>query len=70
VFREDSRVTAGWLERSFASGTADAWSDVDLYLALRDADYDAVVADRLSLLNQIRPVLGYGENPIRGGFLV
>ena len=70
VVRADDRITAAWLEGSFAAGTADAWSDVDLYIAVRDADYDAVVAERHNLINQIRPVLGYGENPIPSGFLV
>ncbi len=61
VLAEEPRILAAWLEGSFASGSADPWSDVDLHIAVRDEDWDAVFADRLSLLGRIGPVLGHGE---------
>jgi predicted nucleotidyltransferase len=63
----DPRVVACWLEGSFAAGTADAWSDIDLHIAVRDAEFEAVVENRMELLYRIRPVLGHGEGAFIGG---
>lgn len=67
VLAGDDRIIAAWLEGSFASGTADPWSDVDLHIAVRDEDWDGVVKDRLSLLGRIAPVLGQGETALPWG---
>jgi predicted nucleotidyltransferase len=43
--RGDERVRAAWLEGSFATGTADASSDLDLHLAVTDETFDGFCAD-------------------------
>ena len=70
VFQADRRITATWLEGSFAEQKADAWSDVDVHASVHDEDYDAVVAERQEILARIGRVLGYGEHALPGGFLV
>jgi len=42
----DSRFAAAWLAGSLAAGTADAWSDVDLYTVVHDDDYEALIEQR------------------------
>ena len=49
--RTDRRFLAAWLSGSIAAGTADEWSDLDLYTVVSDADYEAVRADRSSLFS-------------------
>jgi predicted nucleotidyltransferase len=44
--QEDGRVTAALLVGSYAKGTADTYSDVDLYLVTTDEAYEAFVAER------------------------
>jgi len=61
ILAADERIAAAWLEGSFASGTADAWSDVDLHVVVPDADWDGLVAGRLKLIARIRPLLGFVE---------
>jgi len=67
VLQADPRVLACWLEGSFASGTADPWSDVDLHVAVDDDAWDSFFSERLDVLGRIRPILGYGENSLAGG---
>jgi hypothetical protein len=57
----NQRILACWLEGSFAGGTADAWSDVDLHVAVADDDWDGAVSERLALIARIRPILGFVE---------
>lgn len=61
VFEADERVIACWLEGSFAAGSPDPWSDVDLHVAVRDEAWDGFFATRMETLAAIRPVLGYAE---------
>ncbi len=61
VLEGDERVAACWLEGSFASGTADPWSDVDLHVAVDDGLWDSFFGQRLETLARIATVLGYGE---------
>jgi predicted nucleotidyltransferase len=42
--REDVRVVAAFLGGSRVSGTVDEYSDLDLYLIVRDEYYDAFFA--------------------------
>ena len=67
VLEADPRVAACWLEGSFAAGTADAWSDVDMHVAVADEHFDGFFGERLATLNRIRTVLAYGENALPGG---
>jgi hypothetical protein len=61
VMEADERVLACWLEGSFAAGAADAWSDIDLHIAVADESWDGVLADRLPMIGRIRPILGFVE---------
>ncbi len=63
----DQRIVACWLEGSLASGTADAWSDVDLHVVVADSHWDGVVEERLALIGRIRPVLGFVEATLPWG---
>ncbi|MBI2939659.1 MAG: nucleotidyltransferase domain-containing protein [Chloroflexi bacterium] len=45
VLQEDTRMVAAWLAGSFGRGEADAWSDLDLHVAVAD-DHLASVLER------------------------
>ncbi len=57
VLPADPRIAAAWLEGSFVSGTADAWSDVDLHVAVAEDHFAEVVADGPDIIGQLAPVL-------------
>ena len=57
----DSRIEALWLQGSLAAGGADPYSDIDAYLAVRDADYDAVWAEREDLLGRLGGPLAWSD---------
>jgi hypothetical protein len=48
--RADARVVAAFLGGSLARDTADAYSDLDLYLVTTDAGYDAFFAGRAAFI--------------------
>ena len=54
---QDERVVAAWLTGSFGRGEDDAWSDLDLHLAIEDAHMDAWWQARESLYREIAPPL-------------
>jgi predicted nucleotidyltransferase len=60
---DDERLLALWLQGSLADGTADDWSDVDAYVAVEDAAFDAVYAERLELVQRLAPLLIALEEP-------
>lgn len=62
----DSRVAACWLQGSLADGSADALSDIDAYLAIRDDDFDGVFAERRSVVEHVGPVLFLADGLIPG----
>jgi predicted nucleotidyltransferase len=67
--RADERIVAAWLGGSMAAGTADAYSDVDLRIAVADDAFDAFVADWPSLPDRLAPTvmrrrIGTPESPI------
>ena len=51
--REDTRVVAAFLGGSHAAGTADEYSDLDLYLIVGDQNYDTFFAERRTFLGQL-----------------
>jgi predicted nucleotidyltransferase len=69
LLEADTRVAAAWLEGSVARYTADAWSDIDLNVAVHDEHYDEVLSERLLLLGQLAPVLGHFETRMPDGWL-
>jgi nucleotidyltransferase-like protein len=59
----DQRIRALWLSGSLARGTADAGSDLDVLLAVRDADLDAFTAGWRDWLATVTPTLIARELP-------
>ena len=57
VLSQDSRVLAAWLEGSLADGTADAYSDVDLHLLIRDDARQEVWAERHVFIERLGRIL-------------
>jgi hypothetical protein len=57
LIEADERVVAAWLTGSFGRGEDDAWSDVDLHLAIDDAHFDAWWSDREARYRRIAPPL-------------
>lgn len=53
VCQADDRVVAAFLHGSYATGTADAYSDIDLGLVTTDAAYQDFLADRASMIRQL-----------------
>jgi hypothetical protein len=65
---EDPRIEAAWLQGSLAAGGADPHSDIDAYLAIRDADFDAVWAGREEVLGRLGGALAW-SNATMPGFI-
>jgi hypothetical protein len=57
--RADPRVTAAWLQGSRADGSADAFSDIDYYVAIEDDAANAF--DKLGFIRQVAEVLVHSE---------
>lgn len=51
--RSDARVLAAFLGGSYAAGTADARSDLDLYAIISDAGYDSFFAERRAFVARL-----------------
>ena len=51
--QSDTRIVAAFLGGSYASGKADGWSDVDLYLITADEAYDDFLDDKEALICQL-----------------
>jgi predicted nucleotidyltransferase len=62
----DDRIAACWLRGSLADGSADALSDVDAYLAVRDEDFDTVFAERRAIVARLGRVLFLADGIIPG----
>ena len=53
--RADQRVIAAWLQGSRADGSADAFSDIDYYVAIEDEAFNSF--DKLEFIGQVARVL-------------
>jgi predicted nucleotidyltransferase len=51
--REDERVMAAFLGGSYARGTADAHSDLDLYVITTDGAFDAFCVERAAFIRNL-----------------
>ena len=67
VAQADDRIVAAWLQGSRADGSADPFSDIDLYIAISDEAYDSF--DRLEFIEQAANVLVHAELPGKLGFV-
>ncbi len=65
VLQEDSRVLAAWLEGSIARGEDDDLSDIDLWIAVKDRNFNTFVEEREQFAAQLGPVLSvlYPKTP-------
>lgn len=57
ILDADPRFPAGWLEGSLADGSADSYSDIDLYLCVDEQAWDEVWANRLKVIGTFAPLL-------------
>lgn len=57
--RADQRVIAAWLQGSRADGSADAFSDIDYYVAIEDEAFNSF--DKLDFIGQVAEVLVHVE---------
>lgn len=69
VLAADPRVRAVWVSGSLARGDADAFSDLDLLVAVADAEFDSFAASWRSWLAQITPTVLAREIPFLRGSL-
>ncbi len=68
ALRADERVLAAWTIGSLARGVADAYSDVDVLIAVRNPDLAALVADWPAFVARLAPTVfarrsGAAERP-------
>src|SRR6202035_5216986 len=61
IFSKDPRFLAGWLEGSLADGSADSFSDIDLYLCVADGAWDEVWPNRRDLIERAAPILAAAD---------
>jgi predicted nucleotidyltransferase len=64
TLQTDSRVVAAWLSGSFGRGVEDAWSDLDLHVAVEDDALPAFLDERPALYRRVgTPTLVQREMP-------
>jgi hypothetical protein len=61
IFSADPRFLAGWLEGSLADGSADSFSDIDLYLCVVESAWDQVWPNRRDLIGRVAPILAAAD---------
>jgi predicted nucleotidyltransferase len=59
--QSDVRVVAAFLGGSHVAGTDDEYSDLDLYLIVRDEDYDAFFTERRAFLSRLGEPVFLGD---------
>ena len=57
IFSTDDRFVAGWLEGSLADGSADPYSDIDLYLCIGENWFESMWEKRREIIERIAPIL-------------
>lgn len=57
ILQADQRIQAAWLSGSLARGEGDEFSDVDLVVAIDDAERDALLADWDDLAASVAPIV-------------
>lgn len=57
VLEDDPRVVAAWLEGSIARGEDDDFSDIDLWIAVKDHRFHSFIAEREAFAAKIGPVV-------------
>src|SRR5438046_9605376 len=62
IAETDSRVLVSFLGGSLAAGTADAYSDIDIYFVVDPSEYDSFHSDVASLLNTFGPLVYFDQH--------
>src|SRR5207247_5742207 len=62
IAETDSRVLASFLGGSLAAGTADTYSDIDIYFVVDPSEYDSFHSDVASLLNTFGPLVYFDQH--------
>jgi hypothetical protein len=71
VAAADDRIVAAWLGGSFAAGTADAFSDIDLHCAITDESADWFAGHWTDIAGQITPLVLAAPIPgVLGGLVI
>jgi hypothetical protein len=73
VVSSDERIQAAWLAGSFAAGTADEFSDIDLHCAISDESADWFREHWSDLARQISPVVlaaPLSASGVIGGYVI
>jgi predicted nucleotidyltransferase len=66
--RDDARVVGLVVGGSLARGAADPYSDVDLYVVVRDEAFDGVLAERDAVAREVgSPLFAFDVDPVPGG---
>jgi hypothetical protein len=63
VFADDERVRAMWIHGAMARGAADAGSDLDIDIAVRDEDFEAFTSTWTDWLSEISPTVSAIQLP-------
>ena len=63
LLQADHRIVAAWLAGSVGRGEADAWSDVDLWVVVRDDAIEAVREGRQQFVQVVGPPTLISEAP-------
>jgi len=67
-FRDDTRAVGLVVSGSLARGGADFYSDVDLYVVVRDGAFEDVLAERNFTAQAVgSPLFGFAVDPVPGG---
>jgi hypothetical protein len=59
---EDKRIIAAFLGGSLASGTADEYSDIDMYYVIEPSEYDSFHSNVKSLIERLGPLAYFDEH--------
>lgn len=72
ILEEDNRVVAAWLEGSIARREADDYSDIDLWVCVKDRVFTEWIDEREQFAAQIGPVLSilYPYNMAQNGEMI
>jgi len=62
----ESRIRALWLQGSLAAGGADAFSDIDAYVAVADNAFDSLWSERSAILARLGGALAWSDATVPG----
>jgi hypothetical protein len=66
MLERDARVRAAWMYGSVGRGCEDAWSDLDVWVVLEDAEYSALARERRRFVRETGDPLLFVEAPQNG----